>query len=260
MAAEVQSYFKVLDSFSSLVSLAHHIASLYWTAKKRICLWQITINSRKAFRTMASFFAKNALQEIYQRKKEALPVYSTILSDYGWQSTVTLASGKSFQGSCMTSKKAAELDVAEFVLRLEESKDSANVAPPLKDSFLTAVIVDAEHFLSLIRKIVPHKNSNIYVFLGQHHDLINTTFPLGITKIVNSSHRRDNECFIQMYTGWLLAEGKYDKYIFVTDERLACSLARLTTSSSSPWQGRASEVAFDMERLNYLLDGCKATT
>jgi hypothetical protein len=66
--------------------------------------------------------AKNELQELYQRRKETLPVYSTErvrgtpAHSPLWISTVTLHDGTTYSGSPYTKKGAAEISAAEVAL------------------------------------------------------------------------------------------------------------------------------------------------
>ena len=57
--------------------------------------------------------SKNKLQEVFQKRGEQLPQYSTTSVGGAFVSVVTLADGRSFTSSSFPSKKVAELDAAE---------------------------------------------------------------------------------------------------------------------------------------------------
>ena len=204
-----------------------------------------------------SMSSKNTLQEIYQKSKQPLPSYATVRAgsraEDGWWSTVMLADGRVFEGEPMPSKKAAELSAAAKALAAPETENQdQEEQKPCPVS--TVVLIDVENVQTIAHLIPPRENLTVLAFVGKSHALVDTIFPPHIKKIVSpTSYRDGNDCYMQMYTGYLLARTTYARYIFVTNDHFVYPLAELTACPETPWKKVTSEFAGNLERLTDLL-------
>jgi hypothetical protein len=79
-----------------------------------------------------SMSSKNQLQEIYQKAGMALPIYATIkTADGTFVSSVVCSDGREATGPSMSTKKAAEISAAQFIL---DSMTASTITPVVAES------------------------------------------------------------------------------------------------------------------------------
>lgn len=108
--------------------------------------------------------SKNSLQEIFQKRKETLPLYETSFEGGPshlpeWRSKVTLADGSSFEGPICSTKKEAELKVA--TLALASLSEALPQEVKLKEKSL--LLVDLENEGDFFSTFDNHLFSNLEI-------------------------------------------------------------------------------------------------
>lgn len=216
--------------------------------------------------------AKGKLQEIYQKKQLALPVYDTVRCGGVahrplWKSTVTLADGSQYSGDIHETKSKSDASAASYALILlnvqKSLTESSNIsetnssvinsstAKPVDIIGRTAVLVDVENLPKFIDEI-SHKLSayTVYAFIGEHHCLIDKEYPGGVIKIISPSTRPDGtDCCMQVYTGMLLAQEAYDTYFIATRDHYGSALVEMISSSNLGWTPKLARIVTKASQL-----------
>lgn len=110
---------------------------------------------------------------------------------------------------------------------LKQSKGSI-----FKSNERIALIVDIENLHTFVDKL-PDKINNvtIYVFVGEHHSLVNKKYNKNEIIIVSESTRPNGtDSCIQVYVGMLLTKNLYDYYLIATRDNFGSSLVDVITS------------------------------
>jgi hypothetical protein len=220
--------------------------------------------------------AKNKLQEYFQKQQLPLPVYNNRQEDttLTWYSTVTLYDGRMASGKAQN-KIGAQQSAAENALKLirlireqnafyidtSESDDSiverltnpsSNKSTNRASSFKpatasqsdsgkifdvpTALFVDLENLPKLVDELPSTSGLDIYIFVGEHHPLVDKNFDRPIIRIISPSTRKDGtDTCMQVYIGMLLSRQKYEEYIIATMDHYGSTLVEMIQSKSLGW-------------------------
>lgn len=209
--------------------------------------------------------SKNRLQEIFQRRGLALPVYHTEqiggpAHDPVWVSEVELSSGERIRGDETTSKTAAEQSAAnKALLKLQSPKIASRSAspkkvlpidqtvsvrptPPEQKSVIrTCLLIDGENLPNLAKIassfLVP--GLEILIFIGHHHHLSERDY--GVPKVlVPTTHSNGVDSCMQVYVGTFLQTDKYDRYLIGTRDHFGSALVDLIQSPEMPWTAKTA--------------------
>jgi hypothetical protein len=206
---------------------------------------------------MSHLTAKNQLQEIYQKQKLSLPIYTHIKVENGWVSTVSLHDGTQITGT--PRKKKTEADIAVATTILNKYKYITNKppnSPPLyepikkpivevKPKSLTvdrtmknltkkiALLVDLENLPNLITDAISViEGFHIYAFVGEHHPLATKIDSKStVNYIISPSTRKDGtDTCMQIVVGMMLANEMFDHYMIGTRDHFGGALVDLITT------------------------------
>lgn len=210
---------------------------------------------------------KNQLQEIFQKKQLSLPRYQTIRVGGSahqplWQSTITIYDGTQFIGLICTDKINTELSAAENALtHLLQNHNSFPQSYQIinrdmnvetnHNSVNIGMLVDLENMPKFIHNISNklHKYT-IYVFVGEHHCLVEKELPPEVIKIISPSTRSDGtDTCMQVYTGMLLSLEKHEEYIIVTRDHFGSALVEMITSTNLGWVPKLGRIVTSPSQL-----------
>ena len=107
-----------------------------------------------------------------------------------------------------------------------------------------AVLVDVENLHKFIEGITDRLNEfTVYAFIGIHHCLSDKEYPDNVIKILSPSTRPDGtDTCMQVYTGMLLSQEKYDEYIIVTRDHFGSSLVEMIIYPSFGWKPKPARL------------------
>jgi hypothetical protein len=168
---------------------------------------------------------KNRLQRIFQVNKWGLPQYQTMQHITGGTTQLWISrlfyEGQTFISAPHLTKRAAESDVADVVLQhiSETSKSDAH-----EYDGTTVLLVDVENLHTFIHHLNVN-NLKIYAFVGRYHERAYDTYQLPVEKVISPSTRTDGtDTCMQVYTGMLLMQDKYQNYIIATKDHFGAAL------------------------------------
>lgn len=183
--------------------------------------------------------AKNQLQEYCQKMKWGYPEYTAERlggSDHQpeWIARVKIQGEIEMQGEIEKTKGLAEASAAAKLI--QHIKKDVEVTKKI-DGKGCILLVDVENLPNFIDEINDKIiNLDIYAFIGYHHCLSNRGFPANVTKIESHSTRRDgSDTCMQVYTGFLLAQMKYNTYFIATRDHYGSSLVDMILHQPGPW-------------------------
>jgi len=195
--------------------------------------------------------SKNTLQEIFQRRREKIPVYVTIKAesfgylfqgsspikneDAKWYSIVTLNDNTKFEGKICSSKKEAEKSAATTALSVILDQ-SEQIHRDLKTSLVSRKY---KNVLILLDMENVHKSVGTYQCSGSNVDIIGFmsktsclvekikqyNFPI---EIVNSSKK--NACDVSIIMFAYNYSDKYSKIFIITKDLFASALEDLISN------------------------------
>jgi len=202
---------------------------------------------------MADPLSKNRLQEYFQKRQLSLPSYYTVRIGGGdhapkWKSVVTIADGSQFISDICSTKGGSEISAASKGLMAVDIKNEGSALKPiLVLGQNTALIVDVENLPKFIDELYSlidsSENLTVYGFIGKHHCLIEKEFKLGTIKVVSPSTRSDGtDTTIQVYTGLLLAQEKYEKYLIATRDHFGAALVETIMTPNLGWVAKSAKL------------------
>uniref|UniRef100_A0A6C0EK98 DRBM domain-containing protein n=1 Tax=viral metagenome TaxID=1070528 RepID=A0A6C0EK98_9ZZZZ len=174
--------------------------------------------------------AKNKLQEIYQKRQLALPVYETVRVNDHWRSTVTLCDNRTFVGEEATKKSVAESNVAQIALKAipqerDESPQALSQIPLRELSRLcqdskTIVLIDVENIPQSLESSFPSDVKVIGV-VGHCSSVAKKSFPFH-KYVVRSALRDAADHSLSFLAGFLAStSGEETKFILVSRDHFA---------------------------------------
>ena len=196
-----------------------------------------------------------------------------------WQSTLTLYNGKQYKGTICSKSKLAEFSVAKIVIdnvlnkSTTESIDIKNeisceitdqtnnqlddvvlfeITKPnnlnnLNNNPRNVLLLDLENLPRLLDNITEKElsddNLRIYVFVGEHHDLVDKVFPYKVIKIISPSTRiNGTDTCIQVHVGMFLSLDLFDNYYIASKDKFGSNLVDIITSNNFGWKGKKARV------------------
>lgn len=217
---------------------------------------------------------KNLLQESLQSKRLPVPKYTCKRkggTDHQplWLATVKLYDNREFSGEISPNKSLAEISAAKVALRYitEQSSDSSSNTDGSSslDSLSTntevnslslsenkiAILIDLENMPRFIDGISNRlKDFTVYVFVGEHHCLVDKEFPSSVIKVISPSTRPDgSDSCMQVYAGMLLTLEKYDEYIIVTRDHYGSALIEMITCPNLGWKQKKARLVTNPSKL-----------
>lgn len=239
--------------------------------------------------------AKNILQEYFQKRQLSLPIYNTYQSgsiNIRWNSTVTLDDGRSASGSASSKVAAEQLAAQEALNLLSRSKHrnirtvtnessrsrNSNIFPisqeipqlgqqiqkikvtEQSDDIIifdepTALLVDLENLPKIVDELPLTIGLDIYVFVGEHHSLVDKVFNRPVIRIVSPSTRKDGtDTCMQVYTGMLLTQQKYEEYLVATIDHYGAALIEMIENNTLGWVAKRGRLITRSKQLNISQD------
>lgn len=169
--------------------------------------------------------SKNKLQEIYQKRGEPLPTYSSVLIDIDngeklFKATVTLACGRTFVGEPMKKKVHAEILAAAVALL------HVTTAPAQLTScaclFLDMENVPKAMNALLTEVVVPNTKIVGFHSMNTEYDVNSMPSNFEIVK-VPTMHKDGADVGMLMYLGACLQKEQYTNIALVTKDHFACA-------------------------------------
>jgi hypothetical protein len=96
--------------------------------------------------------------------------------------------------------------------------------------------------------------ADFYTVVGEHHHLVEKSFPGAIKLIAPTSGSNGSDTFIQMIVGSFLTAEKYDCYLIATRDRFAVTLVDIIKNGSALWKPCK---AFQVTRKEHLAEHLK---
>lgn len=107
----------------------------------------------------------------------------------------------------------------------------------------TALFIDLENLPKLVDELPSTLGLDIYVFVGEHHPLVDKEFTRPIIRIISPSTRKDGtDTCMQVYIGMLLAQQKYEEYIIATMDHYGSTLVEMIQSNSLGWVPKSARL------------------
>lgn len=226
---------------------------------------------------------KSELQELLQKQGTPVPKYDTCRTG-GDDHEPTFVSKVSFMCNGVlsyftsegSSKQTAETNAASKALEYAKAFDQldqpkkaefeglSDIFEPAVKPFLKApqhfdtesvricCVIDAEN----LHKFPDHigqfaGKADFYAVIGEHHHLVEKSFP-GATKLITpTSASNGSDTFIQMLVGSFLTSERYDCYLIATRDRFAVALIDIIKNGSTLWKPCK---AFQVTRKEHLLE------
>src|SRR5690606_2609736 len=114
----------------------------------------------------------------------------------------------------------------------------------------TVFLIDLENMPKIIEELNENKYMDIFIFVGEHHNLVKKEYKLKSTKIISPSSRKDGtDTCMQVYVGFLLNENKYDTYLIATKDHYGFALADIIVSNQLGWKNKTAKVISDINQL-----------
>jgi hypothetical protein len=222
---------------------------------------------------------KNELQELCMKRKKPLPEYNSELvtsinGNISWRVACSCLGYKNTQTA--SSKKEAEKLAARRLfdfLTLEVPKEKPKKPASLvKKTFLSnpsenlkrVLIIDLENlpnFPSEIDTLLDFPNLDIYAVFSKHYHSPQKC-PDRITKVLSPAiGANGSDTCITILTGILLADGKYDQYLFASRDKFLTNvleLVRFGTSSDENseegwWKPKEAHIITTKKQLEEVL-------
>jgi len=107
----------------------------------------------------------------------------------------------------------------------------------------TALFVDLENLPKLVEELPSTLGLDVYVFVGEHHPLVDKEFTRPIFRIISPSTRKDGtDTCMQVYIGMLLAQQKYEEYVIATMDHYGSTLVEMIQSNSLGWVSKSARL------------------
>lgn len=118
-------------------------------------------------------------------------------------------------------------------------------------SHKSAILVDVENLPKFIDAISNKlHNYIVYAFIGEHHCLSEKEYPPGVIKITSPSTRSDGtDTCMQVYTGMLLSQEKYESYIIATRDHYGSTLVEMISSPGLGWSPKKARLVTNPTQL-----------
>lgn len=211
---------------------------------------------------------KNKLQEYCQKNNFPLPKYTTQRvggtdNRPEWSSYLTLHNGKQYKGEICSRAKTAEFSAAKVALDdiINETQNTADDIVLFKNCIISnnkisrkVLIVDLENLHKILDNITEKEllddTLKIYVFVGEHHDLVDKVFPNKIVKIISPSTRPDGtDTCIQVHVGIFLSCDLFDDYYIATRDKFGSNLVDIITSNNFGWKNKKAKIVTKLSQL-----------
>ena len=139
----------------------------------------------------------------------------------------------------LTSAVNVPQQITQLEQRLDQEFDQLKLNNVLIFNEPTALLVDLENLPKIVDELPPTLGLDIYVFVGEHHPLVDKLFTRPVRRIVSPSTRKDGtDTCMQVYTGMLLTQEKYEEYLVATIDHYGAALIEMIENNTLGWVGK----------------------
>ena len=128
------------------------------------------------------------------------------------------------------------VSIPEQITELKQQIQRVNIQDVLIFNEPTALLVDLENLPKIVDELPLTLGLDIYVFVGEHHPLVEKVFTRPVIRIISPSTRKDGtDTCMQVYTGMLLTLQKYEEYLIATIDHYGAALIEMIENNTLGW-------------------------